>query len=262
MTRTMTETTQIEAAIQDLYIANQELFDFQPNYNRISNTIQFYEKLEIFDNTLLLFYDHKKMQIIYASKNANQIIGYTSEELKGMGFQFYLKVFHPTHFGFPFRQIRIETKLCSLYKHLSVLDRKIYLGGLKVIHKNGKLLRGFFKVKTLVVSENNKPELSLIQGQDFTHLFKGDSYWIRLKIGAITYCYLSHSKRKEFKDLISPRELDVLRLVAENKTTHEIATELNLSTQTIDTHRKNMIARTGVVNSTALTHLCKIMEIL
>ncbi len=254
--------TPIETAIRNLYKKNQQLFDFQPNHLSISKTIQLYEKLEIFDNTLLLFYDHKKMQIVYTSNNAPKIIGYTGDELRSMGFQFYLKIFHPSHFCFPFRQIRTEYKLFSTYNHLSMLDRKIYLGGLKVIHKNGNLLRGFFKTKTLVVSEDNKPELSLIQGQDFTHLFKGSSYWIRLSIAGTTYCYVSHSKRKEFKDLISPKELDVLRLVAKNMPTPEIAKLLNLSTSTIDTHRKNMIARTGVINTTALTHLCKVMEIL
>lgn len=262
MTKTQITTTPIEKAIQKLYKKNQQLFDFQPNHLSISNTIQLYEKLEIFDNTILLFYDHKKMQIIYASENVSKIIGYTSEELKDMGFKFYLKILDPTHFGFPFRQLKIEYKLLPFYEHLSMLDRRIYLGGLKIIHKNGNLLRGFFKVKTLVVSEDNKPELSLIQGQDFTHLFKGKGYWIRFSIANNTYCYVSHSKRKEFKDLISPRELEVLRLVAKNKTTQEIATELHLSTKTIDTHRKNMIARTGTVNSTALTHLCKMVEIL
>ena len=255
-------TTPIEAAIQNLYKENQRLFDFQPDYNRISNTIQLYENLELFNNTLLLFYDHKKMRLIYAGANSAQIIGYTSEELKNFGFGFYLKVFHPSHLGFPFRQVRIERKLFPIFKHMSMLDRKVYIGGLKLIHKNGTVFRGFFKTKTIIVSEDNKPELSIIQGQDFSHLFKGDSYWIRLSIKNSTYCYVSHSKRKEYKDLISPKELDVLRLVAQNKSTPEIAEQLNLSKQTINTHRKNMIARTGVVNSTALTHLCKTMEII
>jgi len=262
MTSIDKKSTQMEVAIQNLYKENQRLFDFQSNHPNITNTIQLYEKLEVFDNTLLLFYDHKKMQIIYASENAEKIIGYTSKELKEMGFKFYLKIFHPSHYGFPFRQIRTEYKLFPLHKHLSMLDRKIYLGGIKVIHKNGNLIRTFFKTKTLVVSEDNKPELSLMQGQDFTHLFKGKSYWIRLSIAGHTYCYVSHSKKKEFKDIISPRELDILRLIAKNKSTQEIAAALHLSKSTVDTHRKNMIARTGVVNTTALTHICKIMELL
>lgn len=56
-------------------------------------------------------------------------------------------------------------------------------------------------------------------------------------------------------DGLSPRELQVLRLVAEGKTSKEIATVLDLSEQTIRSYRKTMMRKLGVNNVAGLTQL-------
>lgn len=54
---------------------------------------------------------------------------------------------------------------------------------------------------------------------------------------------------------LSPRELQVMRLVAEGKTSKEIAAMLNLGLQTIRSYRKTMMKKLGVSNVASLTHL-------
>jgi DNA-binding NarL/FixJ family response regulator len=54
---------------------------------------------------------------------------------------------------------------------------------------------------------------------------------------------------------LSPRELQVLRLVADGKTSKEIATVLDLSEQTIRSYRKTMMRKLGVNNVAGLTQL-------
>lgn len=56
-------------------------------------------------------------------------------------------------------------------------------------------------------------------------------------------------------DALSPRELQVLRLVAEGKTSKEIATVLDLSEQTVRSYRKTMMRKLGVNNVASLTQL-------
>jgi DNA-binding NarL/FixJ family response regulator len=55
--------------------------------------------------------------------------------------------------------------------------------------------------------------------------------------------------------VLSPRELQVLRLVADGKTSKEIATLLELSEQTIRSYRKTMMKKLGVNNVAGLTQL-------
>jgi DNA-binding CsgD family transcriptional regulator len=52
--------------------------------------------------------------------------------------------------------------------------------------------------------------------------------------------------------VISERELEVIRYIAEGYTNVEIADKLYLSQHTINTHRKNIMAKLGVNNTAAI----------
>jgi len=54
---------------------------------------------------------------------------------------------------------------------------------------------------------------------------------------------------------LSPRELQVLRLVAEGKTSKEIAVMLDLGLQTVRSYRKTMMKKLGVNNIAGLTQV-------
>jgi two-component system nitrate/nitrite response regulator NarL len=56
-------------------------------------------------------------------------------------------------------------------------------------------------------------------------------------------------------DGLAPRELQVLRMVAEGKTSKEIAVLLDLGLQTVRSYRKTMMKKLGVNNVAGLTQL-------
>ncbi len=51
---------------------------------------------------------------------------------------------------------------------------------------------------------------------------------------------------------ITPRETEILQMLAQGFTTKEIADAFFVSTATIDSHRKNLLAKTGVANTAEL----------
>jgi DNA-binding NarL/FixJ family response regulator len=57
---------------------------------------------------------------------------------------------------------------------------------------------------------------------------------------------LRRSGAEDSYDLLSPREREILQLVAEGKSNKEIATQLNLSVYTIETHRANLMEKLGL----------------
>jgi len=54
---------------------------------------------------------------------------------------------------------------------------------------------------------------------------------------------------------LSEREKEVLILIAEGLRTRDLARRLHLSTKTIDTHRQNIMKKTGLDNVPLLTKL-------
>jgi len=64
----------------------------------------------------------------------------------------------------------------------------------------------------------------------------------------------SEQPRRSVESL-GPREVQVLRLVAEGRTSKEIAGTLNLGYQTVRSYRKTLMRKLGVNNAAALTQL-------
>ncbi|MEL6593033.1 MAG: response regulator transcription factor, partial [Bacteroidota bacterium] len=57
------------------------------------------------------------------------------------------------------------------------------------------------------------------------------------------------------KSILSDREIEVLRLLAEGNTSKEIAESLSLSAQTIDSHRKNLLKKLEARNVADLVRI-------
>jgi DNA-binding NarL/FixJ family response regulator len=54
---------------------------------------------------------------------------------------------------------------------------------------------------------------------------------------------------------LTPREIDVARLLMKGLNSDEIGTELNLSSQTVNSYRKSILKKTSCTNTAALTRL-------
>jgi DNA-binding CsgD family transcriptional regulator len=52
--------------------------------------------------------------------------------------------------------------------------------------------------------------------------------------------------------MITPKEKEILQLIADGLSSKQIAEKLNISFYTVQTHRKNMLAKMGVKNTPEL----------
>ena len=68
---------------------------------------------------------------------------------------------------------------------------------------------------------------------------------------------LQEYQKSSMKDLpvLTPREKEVLELIAEGYTNPQIAEKIYLSPFTVDSHRKNLLAKLGVKNTASLIRL-------
>jgi DNA-binding NarL/FixJ family response regulator len=52
--------------------------------------------------------------------------------------------------------------------------------------------------------------------------------------------------KRELLDTLSPRQREVLRLIAEGRTTKQIAAEFGISVKTVETHRAQLMERLNI----------------
>jgi DNA-binding NarL/FixJ family response regulator len=75
---------------------------------------------------------------------------------------------------------------------------------------------------------------------------KGSTYFISNASQAVLRLDLRGKKRSATKDTLTPRERQVVQLLAEGKSTKEAASILNLSVKTAETHRSNIMGKLGM----------------
>jgi DNA-binding NarL/FixJ family response regulator len=68
------------------------------------------------------------------------------------------------------------------------------------------------------------------------------------------FSYLSYRKKNVTEDEkhLTPREIEIIRHIADGQTNAEIAAKLFLSVVTVDTHRKNILSKLELKNTAAL----------
>jgi DNA-binding NarL/FixJ family response regulator len=84
---------------------------------------------------------------------------------------------------------------------------------------------------------------------------RGETFLYAGAVSALVRDHLDRAKRGEAGSLdpLTPRELEVLKLVAEGHTSDEIAELLVISRKTVDRHRANMLEKLGMRDRVDLT---------
>jgi len=82
----------------------------------------------------------------------------------------------------------------------------------------------------------------------------GNEKYISPAISRNLFSFFSEKKNvsSENEKHLTARELEIIKLIADGLTNQEIAAKLFLSTMTVDTHRKNMIAKLQLKNTASL----------
>jgi DNA-binding NarL/FixJ family response regulator len=83
---------------------------------------------------------------------------------------------------------------------------------------------------------------------------RGDSYLYPSAVTSLVRDFVERGGRGEEEfDVLTPRELEVLKLIAEAHTSKEIADALFISIKTVDRHRQNILEKLGMRDRVELT---------
>lgn len=199
-------------------------------------------------------FDFTSMQYLFVSDSIFDLVGFTAAEWKAGGPDFSFSRVHPDDVA------RLKTCHNALFKHYHATpaeSKKGFKYGYEVRWRTREdkyvwlLQQGIF----LDVDKEGRPVVSFDVLSDLTG-FKHDNI---LSLSVTPSGGEKTSMRFPLTgDLVlSNREIEILNLLCEGHSSQEIANKLFISPHTVKTHRRNMIRKASVNDTTALVFYAK-----
>ena len=193
-------------------------------------------------------FNTKRQQILFLSDNPHKVLGpsITKEYYEKNPVLFWLKSTPLKQSWFLmqlslFYQSKVQNRLKNAGKNATV---RWYFHNFNLV-KHG--IRIGIHGKALEVLPNGTMLIMMSVMKDITSFVKENSpLWAEVCINEADYFYFLEANNKFLTGrLLSDRELEILSLIKAGFDTKEIAEKLFISTATIDTHRKNILTKTG-----------------
>lgn len=128
--------------------------------------------------------------------------------------------------------------------------------------QKGNQHRSLFHAFPVLFNEAGKPLLGMFLIYDLEPFMTNGTWWFRYQVDDRVFLYHSEEMQLKEHDILSARELEILKLIYDGASSKEIADQLFLSVNTVDNHRRNMLKKTGAIDTSALIHLCKMCQII
>ncbi len=192
---------------------------------------------KMFSDGLLSIFDSKEeYNILLTAKNGSHIIKYLEINSNEKIDLIITDVSMP------------EVDGITLSKYIKEKNRSIKILIVSMLNSL-EVIEEFNKIGVEGYIPKNAEKKELLKAVDL--ILKGEKYFSK----EITDVYLEskflENKKKQIK--LTKREIDVITLIAQEYTTKEIADKLCLSKHTIESYRKNLIAKLEVKNLAGLT---------
>lgn len=168
---------------------------------------------------------------------------------------------------FPYESVDWFTKVLLQIPFEDRVNMKIHHSCMCFTRLDKKPICIFSQGMPIQIDEQRNFKYTLNYVQNIHHLIKKEFpyYWIRFAYGQQQqFVQTFHSADKIFckHDLLSSREKEILKMIAADVDTKEIAKQLFISPNTVGNHRSNMIEKLGARDTTALVQLAKMAGII
>lgn len=241
------------------------LEDLHITHNKENITKEFIEKVEALQkfsfsnkNQFFVVFDQVKFRPIYVSDNIVNRLGYTPQELYDMTVFQGIKRLYWKQIP-ALLQLHVIGQSFRKLSKSSTIKHEVFFCGVRWKDKWGNLITFLGKQKILAVDKNREPILSFLLIEDITPIYKSDFAWCQIADFSkdIPLIRVYTTQGNTSNQLLSNRELDILKLISQKMDSASIASELNISAETVKKHRKNMLAKVGVKDMTGLIYICQ-----
>lgn len=177
--------------------------------------------------------DHTRLSSLYMNEAGRKYFGLGNRKMEDFNFGAVLELTHP-------EDLHIVR---SALKHFSIHPEKPYSMCLRMKNADDQWKWLFFAQTAMSYSIGGLPEYMISYICDVEDAVGRSSMNGNVKLQV---------EKKSLYETLTHREQEVLKLVAAEMTSQEIARKLFIETSTVDTHRKNIIRKLKVKSSVGL----------
>lgn len=219
--------------------------------------VEIYKKLinifQVGDYYYLIF-NPPEMKVEYVSPLLTEVLGYDNDQFT---LDALMRAIHPEDLPY---FMDFEATVAEFFTQLPPEKVMKYKSryDYRMRKTNGDYIRVLQQIVTIQSDSEGAVLRTFVVHTDITHL-KKDTRMILSFIGLDGEpSYIDVQPKRKFtpsREVLTHREKEILRLLAAQKTSREIAEQLFISKETVNTHRKNMLKKTGMRTTLSLVTL-------
>ena len=219
--------------------------------SHIKNCFLAAEKLQT--NSLFFLLDSTKMEYVFVSNATQSVLGFTKEEAIKNGFQWLFSLL--TSSELEYKQIVVN----DFFTFLKELGKEKMMNctvryDIVVQRIDGKKVHLLEEVMVSEVSESGDPVLISCFLHDIGDYVKTEHRQCHIYLrqdGELKTIFSKKYQVFEKSEMpLSRRELQILQQFANGLTTQQVAKKLYITENTVKSHRKNILFKLGVKNTT------------
>ena len=250
--------------IQEVYKSIFESYSKPSLETHIQKIIELDQFLP-YSSTFFCITNTQDLKFEYISKNFKACLGLDPVELKAKGMKYFWSRIHPED---------IEVWLAALnhlmeftLAEISEEDRTIsnYTWNYRFKNAKGNYINIIQNTTPLAFDSDMKPIIGLahytVLNENIKMPITATAKLLNAQNEYETIYYYNFSQ-KLLKSGVSNRERDVIRLLVLNYSSKEISTQLNISSHTVDTHRRNILKKLKISSTGELIGMLKINKTL
>ncbi len=214
-----------------------------------------------YSSTFFCITNTQELTFEYISKNFHSCLGIDANEVKTQGMRYFWNRIHPDDVEAWLEALNDLMKFTL--KEISEENRKRmnYTWNYRFKNSNDVYVNIIQNTTPLAFDSNMKPIIGLahytVTNPNIKMQITASAKLLNDKNEYETK-YFNNFSQKLLKDGISNRERDVIRLLVLNQSSKQISEKLNISSHTVDTHRRNILRKLNISSTGELIGMLKI----
>ena len=204
--------------------------------------------------SFLFVFDFVKMKYLFVSENVKDITGYSAKQWIEGGIDWIISILYEQDAK---RLIKLHAALFDFYYTIPITERKNYkyVYEYHLVRKDGTPIWLLQQGSFIEICADGKPAITFDILTDITQFKKDRTMTLSMSKGDKSGCILYFPIEGDVN--FSRREIEILNLISQGFSSKKIGERLFISSHTVDTHRRNMLKKTGKRDSTALVFYAK-----